>query len=150
MTLSDSFIRFIFKYCNAEIIYFVLILTKHGYGNQIFKFFFKLLLLFKIFFVRSWRLLKLTKTYWQTFSLKYRCLYFRQTDEMCHAVDAVNVTSTEAEINQLAGRHLDQQSLMHAQWNSQVDAIKEAQRRHYRQWLMDKQTIASTPVSVSL
>lgn len=69
---------------------------------------------------------------------------------MCRAVDAVNVTSTEAEINQLAGRHLDQQSLMHAQWNSQVDAIKEAQRRHYRQWLMDKQTIASTPMSVSL
>lgn len=69
---------------------------------------------------------------------------------MCRAVDAVNVTSTEAEINQLAGRHLDQQSLMHAQWNSQVDAIKEAQRRHYRQWLMDKQTTASTPVSVSL
>ncbi|XP_054271407.1 protein C12orf4 homolog [Macrosteles quadrilineatus] len=71
----------------------------------------------------------------------------RQTEEMCRAVDAVNVTSTEAEINQLAGRHMEQQSLMHAQWNSQVDAIKESQRRHYRQWLMDKQTSATTPIN---
>uniref|UniRef100_A0A1B6G7P0 Uncharacterized protein n=1 Tax=Cuerna arida TaxID=1464854 RepID=A0A1B6G7P0_9HEMI len=74
----------------------------------------------------------------------------KQTEEMCRAVDAVNVTSTEAEINELAGRHLEQQSLIHAQWDSQVDAIKEAQRRHYRQWLMDKQTSASTPLNSPL
>lgn len=72
----------------------------------------------------------------------------RQTEEMCRAVDAVNITNTEADINELAGRHLDQQSLIHAQWDSQVDAIKESQRRHYRQWLMDKQT--TTAVSSPL
>lgn len=71
---------------------------------------------------------------------------------MCRAVDAVNITNTEADINELAGQHLDQQSLIHAQWDSQVDAIKESQRRHYRQWLMDKQTTSavSSPLYVCM
>lgn len=65
---------------------------------------------------------------------------------MCVAVDGVDIVNTEAEINELAGQHLEQQSLIHAEWDSQVDAIKEGQRRHYRQWLMDKQTTTTTPV----
>uniref|UniRef100_A0A1B6CIF8 Uncharacterized protein n=3 Tax=Clastoptera arizonana TaxID=38151 RepID=A0A1B6CIF8_9HEMI len=69
---------------------------------------------------------------------------------MCIAVDGIDIVSTEAGINELAGQHLDQQSLTHAEWDSQVDALKEGQRRHYRQWLMEKQTSATTPMSSPL
>ncbi|XP_075226606.1 FERRY endosomal RAB5 effector complex subunit 3 [Lycorma delicatula] len=79
--------------------------------------------------------------------LQVSSLNTKQSDEMCRAVDGINITSTEAEINDLAGRHLEQQSLVHAQWDSQVDAIKEAQRRQYRDWVMDRQTNNTTPLS---
>ncbi|XP_069673035.1 FERRY endosomal RAB5 effector complex subunit 3 isoform X2 [Periplaneta americana] len=60
----------------------------------------------------------------------------KQTKEMARAVDGVNVYSTEQDINQLAAHHFEDQNLLQGKWNSEVDTLKETQRKEYREWLM--------------
>lgn len=60
----------------------------------------------------------------------------KQTQEMTRAVEGVHVYSTEQDINQLAAHHFEDQNLLQGKWNSEVDTLKETQRKEYREWLM--------------
>ncbi|XP_028170012.1 protein C12orf4 homolog [Ostrinia furnacalis] len=60
----------------------------------------------------------------------------RQTEEMEEKVRLLNLSTTEEEINELAAEHFEQQSLAAGRWGSQLDALAQAQRAHYRAWLM--------------
>ncbi|KAK9727711.1 hypothetical protein QE152_g19021 [Popillia japonica] len=60
----------------------------------------------------------------------------RQTDEMSTAVDQLEKGVTESDINELATKHFEDQTLMQVQLQSEIDTIKEAQKREYREWLM--------------
>jgi hypothetical protein len=55
---------------------------------------------------------------------------------MARALEGVDVYSTEEDINQLAARHFEDQNLLQGKWNSEVDTLKETQRKEYREWLM--------------
>lgn len=61
---------------------------------------------------------------------------FRQTDEMRVAVETLEAGSTEKSINDMAGRHFEEQSLLQGYWGSRIDALKLDQRRQYRNWIM--------------
>ena len=52
------------------------------------------------------------------------------------AVDTLETGSTERSINNMAGRHFEEQSLMQGQWGSKIDALKLEQKRQYRNWIM--------------
>lgn len=60
----------------------------------------------------------------------------QQSDEMNRAVDRVGEDLTESEINELVARHYEDHSLLIVKLTSEIDTIKEAQRREYREWLM--------------
>lgn len=51
---------------------------------------------------------------------------------MCRAVEGVDIYSTEKDVNDLAASHFEDQNLVHGKWNSEVDALKESQRKDYR------------------
>lgn len=51
-------------------------------------------------------------------------------------MEGVHVYSTEQDINQLAAHHFEDQNLLQGKWNSEVDTLKETQRKEYREWLM--------------
>ncbi|XP_072936282.1 FERRY endosomal RAB5 effector complex subunit 3 [Epargyreus clarus] len=59
-----------------------------------------------------------------------------QTEEMEEKVRLLNTSSTEEEINALAAQHFEQQSLAAGRWDSQLDALRHAQRAAHRAWLM--------------
>ncbi|KAB0801496.1 hypothetical protein PPYR_05856 [Photinus pyralis] len=60
----------------------------------------------------------------------------KQTEEMSQAVDQLEVGITELEINEMATRHFEDQSFLRVQLTSELETIKETQRREYREWLM--------------
>lgn len=60
----------------------------------------------------------------------------RQTDEMEDKVRLLNTFTTEEEINSLAGKHFEAQSMVAGRWGSQIDALCQTQRTEYRTWLM--------------
>lgn len=66
----------------------------------------------------------------------YEQLTRKQTEEMRVAVEAFESGSTEKSINEMAGRHFEEQSLLQGHWGSRVDALKLEQRRQYRNWIM--------------
>lgn len=76
-------------------------------------------------------------------------MYFRQTEEMNKAVDRLEDDMTEAQINKIAARHFEDQTFLQVQLTSELETIKEAQRREYREWLMQmleqNQTNSSLP-----
>lgn len=65
-----------------------------------------------------------------------RSLADQQTDEMNKAVDRLEDDMTETKINELVARHYEDHSLLIVKLTSEIDTIKEAQRREYREWLM--------------
>ncbi|XP_017794454.1 PREDICTED: protein C12orf4 homolog [Habropoda laboriosa] len=67
---------------------------------------------------------------------QYEQLTQKQTEEMRVAVEALEAGSTEKSINEMAGRHFEEQSLLQGHWGSRVDALKLEQRRQYRNWIM--------------
>ncbi|XP_014213928.1 protein C12orf4 homolog [Copidosoma floridanum] len=81
----------------------------------------------------------------------YEQLTLKQTEEMRLAVETLESGSTEKSINDMAGRHFEEQSLLQGQWGSKIDALKLEQRRQYRNWIMrlleEQQTnMVPTPV----
>lgn len=48
----------------------------------------------------------------------------------------LNVSTTEEEINALAARHFEEQSLAAGRWDSQLDALRHTQRATHRAWIM--------------
>ncbi|GBP28789.1 Protein C12orf4 homolog [Eumeta japonica] len=60
----------------------------------------------------------------------------RQTEEIEEKVRQVNTGSTEEEVNVLAGKQFEEQSLVAGRWGSQLDALWQTQRAQYRAWLM--------------
>ncbi|KAI4502370.1 hypothetical protein M0802_002282 [Mischocyttarus mexicanus] len=66
----------------------------------------------------------------------YEQLTKKQTEEMRVAVEALEAGSTEKSINDMVGRHFEEQSLLQGHWGSRVDALKLEQRRQYRNWIM--------------
>ncbi|XP_051171120.1 protein C12orf4 homolog [Leptopilina boulardi] len=75
----------------------------------------------------------------------------KQTDEMRIAVETLESGSTEKSINDMAGRHFEEMSLLQGHWGSKIDALKLEQRRQHRNWIMrlleEQQTsMLSTPV----
>ncbi|KAK7873103.1 hypothetical protein R5R35_006334 [Gryllus longicercus] len=73
----------------------------------------------------------------------------KQTEEMSRAVEGVHVFRTEREINELAAQHFEDQNLLQGRWSSEVCALKQTQRREYRDWLVglleDHQASVSLP-----
>ncbi|XP_063928325.1 protein C12orf4 homolog isoform X2 [Zophobas morio] len=70
---------------------------------------------------------------------KNRCiqeLSEKQSEEMNQAVDRLEQDMTESKINELVARHYEDHSLLKVRLTSELDTIKEAQRREYREWLM--------------
>ncbi|XP_052745078.1 protein C12orf4 homolog isoform X2 [Bicyclus anynana] len=59
-----------------------------------------------------------------------------QTEEMEEKMRLLNTLTTEEEINELAVQHFEQQSLAAGRWDSQLDALRHAQRAAHRAWLM--------------
>ncbi|XP_066995758.1 FERRY endosomal RAB5 effector complex subunit 3 isoform X2 [Anabrus simplex] len=78
----------------------------------------------------------------------------KQTEEMSRAVEGVPVYNSEQDINEMAARHFEDQNLLHGKWNSEVDTLKENQRKEYREWLMkmleEHQTNVTLPTPVCL
>ena len=68
---------------------------------------------------------------------------------MAQAVEGVHVYSTEQDINQLAAHHFEDQNLLQGKWNSEVDTLKETQRKEYREWLMKMLEEHQTNVTLS-
>ncbi|KAJ1531758.1 hypothetical protein ONE63_000419 [Megalurothrips usitatus] len=60
----------------------------------------------------------------------------RQAKEISHLVSGIGEFSTEAEVNTLAARHCEDQNMIQAKIDSQIDSMQETQRREYREWLM--------------
>ncbi|XP_045533252.1 protein C12orf4 homolog [Pieris brassicae] len=60
----------------------------------------------------------------------------RQTQEMEDKIRLLNISTTEEEINALAGKHFEEQSVAAGHWESQLDALRHAQRAAHRAWLM--------------
>ncbi|KAJ8923721.1 hypothetical protein NQ315_010302 [Exocentrus adspersus] len=73
----------------------------------------------------------------------------RQSKEMNDAVDRLEKDMTESKINDLVARHYEAHSLLQGKLTSELDTIKEAQRREYREWIMqmleENQTNSSLP-----
>ncbi|XP_030748676.1 protein C12orf4 homolog [Sitophilus oryzae] len=59
-----------------------------------------------------------------------------QTEEMNKAVDRLEQDMTELKINELVARHYETHSLLQGELSSELDTLKEAQRREYREWIM--------------
>lgn len=72
-----------------------------------------------------------------------------QTEEMRRAVDNLNITTNEKMINNLVSKHFEDLSFLQGKWSSELDTMKEVQRREYRKWIMqileDNQTNNSLP-----
>ncbi|XP_032523488.2 protein C12orf4 homolog [Danaus plexippus] len=66
-----------------------------------------------------------------------RKLTKRQTEEMEEKIRLLNTSTTEEEINTLAAKHFEAQSLATGRWDSQLDALKHTQRAEHRTWLMN-------------
>ncbi|KAL1492654.1 hypothetical protein ABEB36_010880 [Hypothenemus hampei] len=60
----------------------------------------------------------------------------RQNEEMNNAVDRLEQDMTELKINELVAKHYETHSLLQGKLNSEIDTMKEAQRRQYREWIM--------------
>ncbi|XP_050315121.1 protein C12orf4 homolog [Anthonomus grandis grandis] len=60
----------------------------------------------------------------------------RQSEEMNKALDRLEQDMTESEINDLVARHYETHSFLQGQLTSELDTMKEAQRRKYREWIM--------------
>lgn len=56
---------------------------------------------------------------------------------MNEAVDRLEKDMTELKINELVAKHYEDHYLLQAKLNSELDTMKEAQRREYRKWLME-------------
>ncbi|CAG9822983.1 unnamed protein product [Phaedon cochleariae] len=73
----------------------------------------------------------------------------RQSHEMNDAVDRLDKDMTESKINELVAEHYEAHSFLQGKLTSELDTIKEAQRREYREWLMQmleqNQTNSSIP-----
>ncbi|CAK1541153.1 unnamed protein product [Leptosia nina] len=65
-----------------------------------------------------------------------RKLTERQTQEMEEKIRLLNTSTTEEEINALAAKHFEEQSVASGRWESQLDALRHAQRAAHRAWLM--------------
>lgn len=55
---------------------------------------------------------------------------------MSDLVAGIGEFSTEADVNFLAARHCEDQNMIQAKINSQIDSLQETQKREYRDWLM--------------
>ncbi|KAK5639219.1 hypothetical protein RI129_011711 [Pyrocoelia pectoralis] len=75
----------------------------------------------------------------------------KQTEEMSKAVDKLEEGITELDINEMAARHFDDQSFLRVQLTSELETIKETQRREYREWLMQmlEESQANNSLSVT-
>ncbi|XP_044753431.1 protein C12orf4 [Coccinella septempunctata] len=60
----------------------------------------------------------------------------KQTQEMNKAVDSLEYGMTEFDINELVTKHYEDHSLLKVRYASELDTLKEAQRREYRDWVM--------------
>ncbi|KAK7603268.1 hypothetical protein V9T40_003267 [Parthenolecanium corni] len=62
----------------------------------------------------------------------------KQTAEMNEAMAKVDVwkDNNEMYINKIVAKHFEDQNLIQGRWNSEVDSLKETQRREYRDWIM--------------
>lgn len=60
----------------------------------------------------------------------------KQTEEMNKAVDNLEYGTTEFDINELVAKHYEDHSLLKVKYASELDTLKEAQRREYRDWVM--------------
>ncbi|XP_060537152.1 protein C12orf4 homolog isoform X2 [Cylas formicarius] len=77
----------------------------------------------------------------------------KQSQEMNQAVDKLEKGMTESKINDLVAKHYETHSLLQGRLTSELDTIKEAQRREYREWIMQmveqNQAISSLPAPSS-
>ncbi|XP_049822673.1 protein C12orf4 homolog [Aethina tumida] len=67
---------------------------------------------------------------------KVKKLSERQSEEMNKAVDKLEQGMTESKINDLVAKHYEDLTFLQGQLTSELDTLKEAQRREYREWLM--------------
>ena len=64
----------------------------------------------------------------------------RQTEELQAAVDLL----TEVEVNEISARHCEERQLFESGWESQMVSLHEAQRFHFREWLLGMAEIVAT------
>ena len=56
---------------------------------------------------------------------------------MTAAVEAVGGTLTDADVNQLAGRHLEDIQMTEVRWDSRISALKEQQKRNFHSFVQE-------------
>lgn len=56
---------------------------------------------------------------------------------MAEAVEGLDVTTSNEIINELAIKHYEDHSYLQAQCSSELNTIKEVQRRKFRNWVME-------------
>lgn len=59
----------------------------------------------------------------------------RQAKEISHLVSGIGEFSTEAEVNTLAACHCEDQNVIQAKIDSQIDSMQEIERQEYWEWL---------------
>ncbi|XP_014665687.1 PREDICTED: protein C12orf4-like [Priapulus caudatus] len=63
----------------------------------------------------------------------------RQAEEMNHAVQSLGHGFNDREVNQLAARHFENQQLAESKWESEISALKDTQKREYKDFVMNVQ-----------
>lgn len=76
-------------------------------------------------------------------------LEHRQRIDMEEAVRNVGNTYTDDEINQLAQRHFENAQLIESKWTSELNNLKEVQKREFREWIIKVHEDTQSPKSPS-
>ncbi|XP_048758931.1 protein C12orf4 homolog [Ostrea edulis] len=60
----------------------------------------------------------------------------RQNEEMENAMNNDRTKYTDAQINQLAQRHIDNSQLISGKWSSELTNLRDTQKREFREWVL--------------
>ncbi|XP_061175241.1 protein C12orf4 homolog [Saccostrea echinata] len=60
----------------------------------------------------------------------------RQREEMEDAMKNAGTKYTDAQVNQLAQRHIDNSQLISGKWSSELSNLKDTQKREFREWVL--------------
>lgn len=60
----------------------------------------------------------------------------RQREEMEDAMKNAGTKYTDAQVNQLAQRHIDNSQLISGKWSSELSNLRDTQKREFREWVL--------------
>lgn len=60
----------------------------------------------------------------------------RQKEEMDDAMKNAGTKYSDAQVNQLAQRHIDNSQLISGKWSSELSNLRDTQKREFREWVL--------------